>query len=109
MTEYEYEKRSVQVLSKHWGKYRATHMDRTKGGLIPKPRVYAIDNDLVLAVLSHTEEHFVTCYHQHFNRPHGVDPAPTDSVAYKQMKFQDFIRKQARLDKLRDIRIIRGL
>jgi hypothetical protein len=73
ITRWHYKHLSNNVYSKAWAVFEAQKWDPLKLDY-HQAVVYFVDNDLTVAITDLPSEWFITCYHQHFNSPHGVVP-----------------------------------
>lgn len=62
MTLKQYEMRSFEAKDNAWGSYDAEHKE--EGEWIER-RSYFVDKQLVVAITDHTQQRFITCFHEH--------------------------------------------
>ena len=79
VTKLEYEAESIHVCDRCWLKYEAEHAKldcigtaRRQGLDIPynEKRKYFVDDKLLTTITSKDGESIITCFHEHFGRPH---------------------------------------
>ncbi len=68
------------------------------------PRHYFVDCELGVAATTSDERYFVTFYHEHFDRPHGVRPLRSASEGQRQLEYEQAIERDIDSRKLRSFR-----
>jgi hypothetical protein len=91
MTESEYDLRSEAAFDNAWGEYEGEGRD-VASREYSEVRAYFVDNDLVVAITDGFRNEFVTCFHEHFDRPHRVDPGSGATVGQKQLRFKERLK-----------------
>ena len=56
-------------------------------------KTYLVDQDLVLVSLNEQRTKYITCFHLHFEEPHGVDPSTCDSPGERRLKLIRWVNK----------------
>jgi hypothetical protein len=116
VTEAEYEAESKLVCSSSWIEYVAEEVDKQNVGYsvrqdlgVPfhEKRRYFVDDRLVKTTTSLSGEDIVTCYHEHFDRPHvlGGHKAPTGELRNKFRKRIELMSEKSKM--LRDLEIVK--
>lgn len=109
LTAAQYEALSHQVVRQAWAEYQAemrnTHVDEVEYYPLSS---YFVDDNLVLAIVRQDRDEFSTCYHEHFDRPHGVDPGPGATVGQKQLRYMDKVKMDEQGKAIRNLKRIRG-
>lgn len=107
MTQSQYELRADDAVANAWGEYEGEGWDvqnREYNGL----RAYYVDDDLVVAITDSGRSEFVTCFHEHFDRPHGVDPGPGATVGQKRLRYKERLRIDEQGKVIRNLKRIQG-
>jgi len=63
----------------------------------------------VVAIIDLERNEFLTCYHEHFNRPHGVVPGPNASVGQRRLRFIQQLNWDEQGKMIRNLRRIRNV
>lgn len=108
MTESQYELRSDEAVDKSWGEYEGEGWDV---GLreYTELRAYFVDDDLVVAITDTSRYEFITCFHEHFDRPHGVDPGQGATDGQKQLRYNERLKIDEQAKAIRSLKRIRGV
>ena len=105
-SESRYELRADAAVDNAWCIFEGEGWDVEKREY-SESRLYYVDNDLVVAITDCFNRYFVTCFHEHFHRPHGVVPEAT--LGQKQLRY----RQQLKIDEggkaIRNLRRIKGV
>ncbi len=108
MTEPEYEQRSINAFNNAWAEYEGEGRNVAARAYYP-PSAYFVDDELVVAITDIGRNKFLTCYHEHFDRPHGVDPGQSASVGQKRFRYREHLRYEEQGKMIRNLRRIRGV
>jgi hypothetical protein len=109
MTESQYEVRSLDAVTGAWGEYEGEGRDRRTGEW-KEARAFFVDQDLVVAITDGFRRTFITCFHEHFDYPHGVVPGPGASLGDRQLAYIAMLKKDnVQLGFIRRLKPIRGL
>ena len=108
ITEAEYEQRSQAAVTNSWGEYEGEGRDVEAGRYYPAA-AYFVDDDLVVAITDLGRREFLTCYHEHFNRPHGVVPGPNASAGQRRLRFIQQLNWDEQGKMIRNLRRIRNV
>jgi hypothetical protein len=98
ITEAQYQALSHQTVKRAWAIFEAQKRDAQNGGY-HNPGVYYVDERLVTAITDETSTCFITCFHEHFDRPHGEVPRPGTTVGQRKLLYK------RRLDVAEDCKI----
>ena len=107
MTELQYDERSEKAYTNAWAEYEAEHWDRRAREYI-SARAYFVDEQLVVAITDLWRREFITCYHEHFDKPHNVDPSSTASEGQRQLRFREVLEREEKGKMVRKLRRLRG-
>jgi hypothetical protein len=107
MTPTQYEDRSLEAVEHAWAEYEGDHKDRATGEYCGM-RAYFVDNDLVVAVTDTFRHDFITCFHEHFDYPHGVKPGPGVQPGDRQIAYRVMLQADERGQFIRKVRRLRG-
>jgi len=107
-TEQEYEARSLATIRDAWAEYEAEKWDRIGDDYAPS-RATFVDSSLVVCVTDFTRSDIITCFHEHFDSPHGVDPGPQASAGQRMLRYQGRLDDDERGGVVRNVRRIRGV
>jgi hypothetical protein len=105
----EYRDRSVRAVTDSWCEYQAQGRDFAPSTYI-KPRIYYVDNDLVVAITGATRAFFVTYFHEHFDgrRPlHGNHPGRGVSVAQRRICYREDLRVKEQGRVIINVKVVR--
>jgi len=108
MTEAEMEQRSQDVVANAWGEYEGEGRNVQQMSYYP-PAAYYVDDDLVVAITDQPRQEFQTCYHEHFSRPHGVEPPPGTSLAQRQLRYVQKLNWDEKGGMIRNVNRIRNV
>ena len=108
MTESQYEIRSDDAVNNSWGEYEGEGWD-VRRREFSELRAYFVDDDLVVAITDGFRNDFVTCFHEHFDRPHGVDPGAGATVGQKQLRYKERLAIDEQGKAIRNLKRIRGV
>ncbi|HUY34591.1 MAG TPA: hypothetical protein VMV69_17740 [Pirellulales bacterium] len=108
MTKAEYEQRSQDAVATAWGEYEAQGRDVARMSYYPKAALF-VDNELVVAVTDLGRAEFLTCFHEHFDVPHGIDPGPGASLSQSQLRYKQKLQNDERCGMIIHVRRIRGV
>jgi hypothetical protein len=108
MTESQYEQRADDAVNNAWGEYEGEGWN-VQYREYTKPRAYYVDDDLVVAITDEFRNDFVTCFHEHFDRPHGVDPGTGATVGQKQLRYKERLKIDEQGKAIRNLKRIRGV
>jgi hypothetical protein len=107
MTESQYELRSLDAVANAWAEYEGEGQDR-RTGEYREARAYFVDDDLVVAITDGFRRRFITCFHEHFDYPHGLVPGPGATIGDRQIRYRDMLRRDESLNYIRKVKRIRG-
>jgi hypothetical protein len=107
MTELEYDFRAEAAFDDAWGEYEGESRD-VRNGTYTQLRAYFVDDDLVVAITDGFRNDFVTCFHEHFNYPHGVDPGAGATVGQKRLRYKEGLKIDEQGKFIRNLKRIRG-
>lgn len=107
MTVTEYEKRSDQAYEQSWLEYEAEKGHTDDDDYYPRC-AYFVDDELIVAITNTKRSHYVTCFHEHFDRPHGLDPGRSADVGTRRLRYRDSLEMEERCGMIRKVRRIRG-
>lgn len=107
ITVAEYEQRSQAAVTNSWGEYEGEGRDVQAGRYYPAA-AYFVD-DLVVAITDLERNEFLTCYHEHFSRPHGVVPGPNASVGQRRLRFLQQLNCDEQGKMIRNLRRLRNV
>jgi hypothetical protein len=108
MRESEYELRSEAAFTNSWAEYEGEGRDVQTGDYYDRA-AYFVDDVLVVAITDTFRREFITCYHKHFRKPHGVDPRPGMTVGQLQLRYRDWLKDAEKGKLIRKLRRIRGV
>ena len=106
-TVHEYEGRSLAAISGAWAEYEAEKWDRSRDGYAPT-RATFVDDSLVVCVTDLARTDVVTCFHEHFDRAHGVEPGRPASAGRRILRYQRQVELDEKGKVLMNVRRIRG-
>ena len=107
MTEQQYETRSLDAVSNAWGEYEGEGWE-VRNREYAEARAYFVDPELVVAITDAFRREFVTCFHEHFGHPHGVDPGAV-SEGQRQLRYRQHLRQEQQGGLIRKVVRVRGL
>jgi hypothetical protein len=93
MTESEYELRSLAAVQNAWGKYEAETWDPGESEF-RDARIHFVDDQLVVAITDGFEREFITCFHEHFDYPHAVEPPTGTSEGQRRLRYRDRLEQE---------------
>jgi hypothetical protein len=108
MTEAEYATRSQAAVVNAWAEYEGRGRDVQAGAYYP-PAVYFVDDDLVVAITDMARQSFLTCFHEHFNKPHGIDPGRSASVGQRRLRYIQQLNWDEKGGMIRNLKRIRNV
>jgi hypothetical protein len=108
MTESQYEMRTDDAVTNAWGEYEGEGWDVSRREY-SEARAYYVDNDLVVAVTDSFRNEYITCFHEHFDHPHGVIPGAGATEGQKQLRYIDRLKFDEQGGAIRNVKRIRGL
>jgi hypothetical protein len=108
MTEPEYEQRSDLAFNHAWAEYEGEAWN-VAGRYYNPASAYFVDDALVVAITDSFRNDFLTCYHEHFSRPHGVVPGPGASVGQRQLRYRQHLQQEEQGGLIRNLQRIRGV
>ena len=109
LTQQEYHDRSTRAFTDSWCESEAQARDFKLSEYV-RPRVYYVDDDLVVAIVDLARALFVTCFHEHFDsrQPlHGRHPGRGVSVAQRRLRYLDDLRLKEKGRLIINLRMIR--
>ncbi len=84
ITEEDYERESIKVLSTAWICYSAESQDKQRSGrhviAYHQPADHFVDDRLLITIVSCKTDTILTCYHEHFDRPHKPSPSKSEQM-----------------------------
>jgi hypothetical protein len=107
MTQLQYEQKSLDTYNNAWGEYEGEGRNVEAREYYP-PSAYFVDDDLVVAITDTGRAEFLTCFHEHFGRPHGRDPGAGASVGQRQLRYRLHLRRDEQGGMIRKVKLIRG-
>jgi len=107
MTVAEYESASQDVIANAWMVYEAEKSDRNGG--YDAARVTFVEPRLLVTVADLGRTTIVTCFHEHFDYPHGRKPGPGTSVTVRKLKYRESVRWDEQGGELRNVKVIRNV
>jgi hypothetical protein len=107
ITESQYKTRSHDAIDNAWGEYEGEWLDKDRKEFL-ELRAYFVDNDLVVAITDSFRKEFVTCFHAHFNYPHGRVPGPGATTGQKQLRYIERLKRDEQGGYIRRVKRIRG-
>lgn len=108
MTESQYDLRAYEAVDNAWGEYEGEGRD-VQAREYTELRAYYVDDDLVVAITDGFRNEFVTCFHEHFDRPHGVDPGGGATVGQKRLRYKERLKIDEQGKAIRNLKRIRGV
>jgi hypothetical protein len=105
MSELEYVDRSEAAVTNAWGQYRGEGRDIASGEY-NEERTYFVDDQLVVAITDASESDFITCFHEHFSRPHA---SPSGAVGQRRLRYKEHLRFDEQAGLIRNVRRVRGV
>jgi hypothetical protein len=107
ITEADYERESTKVLSTAWICYCAEGQDNQRSGrhVIAYHQLadHFVDDRLLITIVSCKTETILTCYHEHFDRPHK----PSHSKNEQMVRYVERLGYQRKGDMLRSFTVKR--
>ena len=70
---------------------------------------FFVDDHLVVAITNDTRAEFLTCYHEHFSKAHGVEPPASSSVAQKQLRYKQKLKWDEQGGMIRNLKRIKNV
>lgn len=107
MTEVDYDFRTEAAHDHAWGEYEGEGWD-VQNREYSELRAYFVDDDLVVAITDDFRNEFVTCYHEHFDHPHGVVPGPGVTAGQKRLRYREKLKLDKQAGLIRKLETIRG-
>jgi hypothetical protein len=107
MTESQYDLRSLDAVTNAWAEYEGEWCERSTGDW-KEARAYFVDDELVVAITDTFRRSFITCFHEHFDYPHGVEPGPSATAGDRHLRYKAMLKKDERLKFIRKVKRIRG-
>jgi hypothetical protein len=107
MTESEYELRSLDAFEDAKLIYEGEGQDRRTGDF-KEARAYFVDDELVVAITDSFRRTFITCFHEHFDYPHGVVPGPTATPGDCLLRYRAMLENDILNQFIRRVKPIRG-
>lgn len=104
----DYEARSQTTLTTAWAEFEGARWNGVVGDY-DEPRATYVDDDLIVAVTNLPRAVFVTCFHEHFDRPHGVEPGPGASIGQRRLRYRRSLDADERGGVIRHLRRLRGV
>jgi hypothetical protein len=108
ITEAQYGERADDAIDNAWGEYEGEGWD-VQCCEYAELRAYYVDAELVVAITDSFRHDFVTCFHEHFDRPHGVDPGAGATVGQKQLRYKERLKIDEQGKVIRNLKRIRGV
>lgn len=99
---------SHQVVRQCWAEFEAQKRNGRIGGY-HDPSAYFVDNDLLTAITDLRRARFITCFHEHFDRPHGVVPRPDASIGQRRLLYKQRLDQAESFRKYINVRRKRGV
>lgn len=104
----EYAGRSIVAHRDSWAEYEGESRDIALSEYLPR-RACFVDEDLVVAITDTTRIEFVTCFHEHFGKAHGVDASWHASPGQRRLRYREHLDREERGGLVRNVRRIRGV
>lgn len=108
MSESQYEMRADDAVNNAWCEYECEARN-LRNCEYTESRAYFVDNDLLVAITDSFRRDFVTCFHEHFDKPHGVVPVPGVTVGQKQLRYKERLKIEEQGKIIRNLKRIRGV
>lgn len=108
VTAGEYAARAVVAHRDAWAEFEAESRDIALSEYLPK-RACFVDDDLVVAITDADRQEFVTCFHEHFGKAHGVDSSWHASAGQRRLRFREHLDREEKGGLVRNVRRIRGV
>jgi hypothetical protein len=108
VTEDDYKDESMKVLSTAWICYSGEksdkqHSSRAAGIVYFDPANHFVDDRLLTTIVSRNTDTILTCYHEHFDRPHK----PSMHKCEEMVKYLERLRYQRQGDELKNFSVER--
>jgi hypothetical protein len=91
MSASEYELRSQDAVANAWGKYEGQSWD-SQQRRYRETAIYFVDDQLVVAITDSFEHEFITCFHEHFDYPHGLVPGLTATPGEQVFRYRERVK-----------------
>ena len=108
MTQTQYEQRTEDAFSNAWAEFEGEAWNVAARDYY-SPSAYFVDDNLVVAITDMPRREYQTCYHEHFHRPHGVDPGPSVSVGQRRLRYRQHLQHEEQGKLIRNLKRIRGV
>ena len=108
ITEPQYEAVSHQVVRESWAEFEAQKVDPQYGGY-HNASAYFVDDMLVTAITDLSRSRFITCFHEHFGRPHGVVAGPSVSAGQRKLLYRQLLDEKEGHGTYKNVRRKRGV
>ena len=107
ITAAQYEALSHQVVRDAWAEFEAQKRDACNGGY-HDATAYFVDGNLITAITDLPRSWFITCFHEHFDRPHGVVPGAV-SIGQRKLVYRQRLIEAEDFKKYINVRRKRGV
>lgn len=108
ITEAQFEAVSHQVVRDCWAEFEAQKRNARNGGYYDAA-VYSVDENLITAITDKRRARFITCFHEHFDKPHGVEPPRGVSAGQRRLLYQQRLDEAEDFKKYINVRRKRGV
>ena len=95
-------------MSNAWAEYEGRGRDVQAGAYYPQA-AYFVDDDLVVAITDVARQSFLTCFHEHFNKAHGIDPGRSASVGQRRLRYIQQLNWDEKGGMIRNLKRIRNV
>lgn len=69
-------------------------------------RHYFVNDDLAVAITTRDEGHYISFFHEHFDRTHGLRPASNASVGQRQLEYRKQLAVDVETTKTRSLKLL---
>jgi hypothetical protein len=107
MDESDYDLRSLDAFMKAVLIFEGEGLDRRTGDF-KEARAYYVDDQLVVVITDSFQREFITCFHEHFDYPHGVVPGPASMPGDRLLRYKAMLEKDELNQFIRRVKPIRG-
>lgn len=108
ITEREYADRAQRAIDKSWMEYQAEKAHTYDDEFDP-PRLTHVDDELVIAITDLPRAQMITSFHEHFDRPHGVEPGPRATVGDRKLRYRQQVLWDDQGRMIRNLRVAKDV
>lgn len=105
VTEGRFEIYSDECCENSWLRYEADCRHDTTREYVGL-RHYFVNDDLAVAITTRDEGYYISFFHEHFDRDHGVRPARKASVGQRQLEYQKQMAIDVETTKTRSLKLL---